>query len=72
MCIFGQTFKHLANYLLFKQHEAGARQPANRMCSIVSIKHVNSSQEIQTAVYALLVFKAKLKFKFPGEITVSS
>jgi len=61
MCIFQQTF----NYLLSKQHEVGARQPAARECSVVSMERVNSSQEIQIAVYALLMFEAKLKFKFP-------
>lgn len=65
LCIFQQTFNHLANYLLSKQCEVGARQPATRVCSVVSMKHVNPGQEIQTAVYALLMFEAKLKFKFP-------
>lgn len=71
-CIFQQTFNHFANYLLSKQREVGARQPATRVCSIESMNCMNSSQEIQSAVYALLMFKAKLKFKFPWEITVSS
>lgn len=64
-CIFQQTFNHFANYLLPKQCEVGARQPATRVCSTASMKRMNSSQEIQSAVYALLMFKAKLKFRFP-------
>lgn len=63
--IFQQTFNHLADYLLSKQHEVETRQPATTVYSVVSMTHVNPSQEIQTAVYARLTFEAKFNFKPP-------
>lgn len=61
-----------ASYLLSIHRESRARQPAMRVCSAGGRKHMRSSQEIQTALYTLLMSEAKALFKFPGEITVST
>lgn len=42
-----------------------------RVCSVGGLKHTCSSQEIQNALYILLMSEAKVLFKGPGEITVS-